>query len=172
MNMNVLETALIALTVLGYMLYRQVVTRPVTRHDLLLPLAGGIYFGGVYFGHPGSTSDIVMVAGATLFGIGTGLASAAVVNVWRDGATGLIMQREGWRYLLVLLGLVAMRVLLRVVAAALKLDVSASALNDVLIGMAMGNYAGRAMLVSVRALSLLGWHTNALPSRRDVRALR
>lgn len=168
--MNTLETAILALAVLGYMLYRQLVTRPVIRLDLLLPLAAGIYLAALYFGHPSGSAEITVVVGASLFGIATGLASAAVVRVWRDGASNLVMQRGGWRYLLVLLGLIAVRVALRVAVSALKLDVSEAVLNDAFIGMAVGSYGGRAVLVGLRAL--LGWDPNALPGRRDARVLR
>lgn len=170
--MTALQTELIALLVLGYMIYRQFVTRQVTRRDLLLPLIGAAYLTYVYLGHPGSLADIVMVTGASLFGVGAGLASATVVTIWRDGATSLVMQRGGWKYLLVLLGLVVVRMALHLAAFALKLDVSEAALNDAFIGMAVGNYAGRAALVSLRALALLGWDPGALPARRDVRASR
>lgn len=171
MNATTLQTALIALLVLSYMIYRQLVTRPVTRRDLLLPLAGAAYLAVVYFGHPGSAVDVALVVGAALFGVGTGLVSAAVVTVWRDIASGLVMQRGGWKYLLVLVGLILVRVLLRVLAYALKLDVSATVLNDAFIAMAVGNYAGRAVLVGSRALSLLGWDTSALPSRRSIHTM-
>jgi hypothetical protein len=156
------------------MVYRQFVTRPVTRRDLLLPLIGGIYLGVTYFaaGQSPRMTDMMMVAGATLFGLATGVASAAVVRVWRDGATGLVMQRGGWKYLLVLVGLILIRVLLRVVAYALKLHVDETALNDAFIGMAVGNYGGRALLVGIRALALLGWNPGALPASHDVRATR
>ena len=167
-----LQTELIALLVLGYMTYRQCVTRQVTWRDLLLPLIGAAYLTYVYLGHPSSEADIVMVIGAALFGIGTGLVSATVVTIWRDDATSLVMQRGGWKYLLVLLGLIVTRVLLRIAASALKLDVSEAALNDAFIGMAVGSYAGRAALVSIRALALLGWELGALPARRAVRASR
>lgn len=170
--MNTLETAILALIVLGYMLYRQMITRPVTRRDLLLPLVAGIYLAAVYFGHPSSPADVTVVAGAALFGIATGVASAAIVQVWRDGTTNLVMQRGGWRYLLVLLGLIAVRGALHVALSALKLDVSEAALNDAFIGMAVGSYNGRAVLVGLRALALLGWDPNALPGRRDARVLR
>ena len=170
--MTSLQTALIALLVYGYMIYRQFVTRQVAWRDLLLPLIGAAYLSYVYLGHPGSEADIVMVIGAALFGVGTGLASATVVAIWRDGATSLVMQRGGWKYLLVLLGLIVMRIALRIVAYALKLDVGEAALNDAFIGMAVGNYAGRSALVSIRALALLGWNPGALPARRRVRASR
>lgn len=170
--MTSLETALIALLVFGYMAYRQFVTRQVAWRDLLLPLIGAAYLTYVYLGHPGSATDVVMVTGAALFGVGSGLASATVVTIWRDDATSLVMQRGGWKYLLVLLGLIVVRILLRLAAYALKLDVSEAALNDAFIGMAVGNYAGRAALVSIRAVALLGWDYGALPARRGVRASR
>lgn len=170
--MTMIQTALLALLVLGYMIYRQFVTRPVTRNDVLLPVIGIVYLGVMYFGKPSNDGAVGLVVAATLFGAGTGLLSAAVVRVWHDGATGLVMQRGGWKYLLVLVGLIVVRLLLRLATSALKFDVTEAALNDAFIGMAVGNYAGRALLVGVRALALLGWDPNALPGRRDIRSMR
>ena len=170
--MTSLQSTLVALIVLGCMIYRQFGARQVAWRDLLLPLIGAAYLAYVYLGHPGSSADVVIVIGAALFGVGSGSASGAFVVIWRDETTSLVMRRGGWKYLLVLLGLIVTRVLLRIAASALKLDVSEAALNDAFIGMAVGSYAGRAALVSIRALALLGWELGALPARRAVRASR
>lgn len=165
--MNALQSALIALVVLVYMLYRQFVRRSVSQRDLLFPIAGGLYLAYVYLNNPGSATGVALVLGCALFGILTGLVSATVVQVWRDPSTGLVMQRGGWRYLAALLGLIVVRVLLRVGVTALRLNVGETALNDAFIGMAVANYAGRAIFVGLRALALLNWDMSALPRKRD-----
>ena len=48
-----------------------------------------------------------------LLGVGTGLTSGQLVRVWRDEATGIVFQRGGWRYLIVLVALLLVRVLIR-----------------------------------------------------------
>lgn len=169
--MNMLVTALIALLVLGLMVYRQFVTRQVTLRDLALPFAGIIYLAVTYLGQPTGAGNVVMIVGATLFGLATGLIGALVVKVWRDGSTGVVMQRGGWKYLAILAGLILFRLLLRVIVQSLRLGVNDTTLNDAFIGMAVANYAGRAVLVGIRAMALLGWDWAALPTRRDVRSM-
>ncbi len=170
--MPMLETALIALLVLAYMCYRQFIVRAVTRSDLLIPVVGAAYLAVVHFSQPASALDTLKIVGGALFGVATGLVSARVVRVWRDDATRLVMQRGGWKYLLALLGLVVVRIILRVSTQMFRLDVDVAVLNDALIAMAVGNYAGRALLVTIRTLILLGWNVSALPARRDLRATR
>lgn len=167
-----LETALVALLVLAFMCYRQFIARAVTRSDLMIPLIGAAYLAVVHFSQPTSGLDTLLIVGGALFGAASGLVSAQFVRVWRDAATGLVMQRGGWKYLLALLGLVAVRLVLRLATQMLRLDVDAAVLNDALIAMAVGNYAGRALLVTVRALALLGGDISDLPARRDLRATR
>ena len=45
----------------------------------------------------------------------TGLVSGQVVRVWRDSSSGMVFQRGGWSYVLVLLGLLAARILIYIV---------------------------------------------------------
>ena len=170
--MSMPENALIALLVLAFMFYRQFIVRAVTRSDLLIPLIGAAYLAVAHFSQPPGGLDTLMIIGGALFGGATGLASARVVRVWRDAATGLVMQYGGWKYLLALIGLIAVRLGLRMATQAHRLAVDGAVLNDALIGMAVGNYAGRALHVTIRALALLDWDISALPARRDLRATR
>lgn len=170
--MSMLETTLIALLVLAFMCYRQFIVRAVTRSDLLIPIIGAAYLAVAHFSQPASGPDTLMIVAGALFGALSGLVSARVVWVWRDAATGLVMQRGGWKYLLALLGLVVVRLALRVATQMLRLDVDAAVFDDALIAMAVGNYAGRALLVTMRALALLDWNISALPARSDLRAIR
>lgn len=165
--MNTIQSVLITLLVIGYMVYRLCVPQPVTSRNLFLPLAGAAYLTLLYVSRATTTTEIAIGIGATLAGVTTGIAGASVVRLWRDEVTGMVMQRGGWKYLLVLLGLIVVRILLRVAAHALKLNVSETGLNDAFIGMAVGNYAGRAVLVGLRALALRGVDGKALPIMRD-----
>ena len=164
--MTTIVMALVALAVLGFIIYRQLVTRPVTIRDLLLPLLGGLYLTAMYANQPGSAADLVTLVAGTVFGVATGLGSATMVAVWRDATTGTVLQRGGWKYLLVLVSLIVARILLRVAAQALHLDVSTIALNEALIGMAVGNYGGRAVLVGMRALALQDRTPTTTPGSR------
>lgn len=166
------ETAIVALLVFVFMCYRQFIVRAVTRSDLLIPLIGAAYLAAMHFSQPTSALDTLTICGGALFGVATGLSSALVVRVWHDEATGLVLQRGGWKYLLALVGLIVVRLVMRVATQMLRLDVDAAVLNDALIGMAVGNYTGRALLVTIRALALLGWNIDSLPARRDLRTIR
>jgi membrane protein CcdC involved in cytochrome C biogenesis len=168
--MDPIATALIAVVVVVYMLYRQFVQRPVTGRDIILPMLGGAYIGDRFLNGAGATG-IVVVLGVAAFGVATGLVSGFVVRVWRDAATGTVYQRGGWSYLAILLSLLAVRLVLRIIFSATG-TMDATVLNDAFIAMAIGNYAGRAITVGLRALALVGWDLEALPksaSRRPGR---
>ena len=59
----------------------------------------------------------------------------------------------------------AVRVVLHIAAAALLPGLDAATLNAAFIGMAIGNYIGRAITVGRRALALVRWDPAVLPSR-------
>ena len=160
--MDPITTALLAVAVFVFMLYRQFVQRPVTTRDLLLPILGGLYLGYRYLNGAGLAVDVLVIGGAIL-GVVTGLVSGVAVRVWQDSTTGQVLQRGGWTYLVILLALVAVRVLLHVVMTVAMPSLDATALNNAFIGMAVGNYAGRAITVGLRALALVGWDPGALP---------
>lgn len=165
--MDPITTALIAIVVAAFVLYRQFVQRPVTARDIAVPVIGGAYIAAHYLN--GGGAGLAAVVGTAAFGIATGIVGGFFVRVWRDAGTGSVFQRGGWSYLAILLGLLALRVVLRFVFGAMGL-LDATLLNDAFIAMALGNYAGRAITVGLRALALVGWDLEALPraaSRRQ-----
>jgi hypothetical protein len=145
------------------MVYRQFVQRPVTAKDIILPIVAGLYLADRYLTGGGLTAA-ALALGAAGTGIVTGLFSGVVVRVWQDASNGTVYQRGGWSYLAVLGGPVVVRVVLHVVFSATGL-VDATTLNTAFIAMAVGNYVGRAITVSLRALALVGWNFAALPAR-------
>jgi hypothetical protein len=171
--MNGLQTALLGAALFCYILYRQCVRRPVTRRDFLIPGIGALYLGTRYLG--GSTlrvRDAVFVLIATLVGIGMGLLCGQMIRVWRDEESGVVYQFGGWPYLVAFLGLLLVRVAMRVVSRQWDVVASAAVLNDAFIGMMIGNFLGRAINVGARALALLGWQFDALPSNTNIRRAR
>jgi hypothetical protein len=171
--MNGLQTALLGAALFCYILYRQCARRPVTRSDFLIPGIGALYLGSRYLG--GATlpvQDAVTVLAATLIGVGTGLLCGQVIRVWRDEASGIVYQFGGWPYLLSFLGLLLVRIAMRVVTRQWDVGASAALLNDAFIGMMIGNFLGRAVNVGVRAMALLDWQFDALRSTRPARRAR
>ncbi|GEM_PF-1899743 len=171
--MNGLQTALLGVALFCYMLYRQSVRRPVTPRDLLLPGIGALYLGTRYLG--GSSlqmQDAAILLTGTLLGIGTGLLCGQVIRVWRDQESGIVYQFGGWPYVVVFLSLLLVRIAMRVVTRQWEVGTSASVLNDAFIGMMVGNFLGRAVNVGARALALLDWQFDALPSKNTLRHAR
>jgi hypothetical protein len=171
--MDGLQMALLGAALFCYFLYRQCVRRPVTRRDFLIPGIGALYLGARYLG--GSTlrgQDGIIVLSATLIGIGTGLLCGQLIRVWRDQGSGVVYQFGGWPYLVAFLGLLLVRVAMRVVVRQWDLAANAAVLNDAFIGMMVGNVFGRAVSVGARALALLDWQFDALPSKTSLRRAR
>lgn len=159
--MDPITTALAAVAIVVYVLYRQFAQRPVTTKDIIIPIAGGLYLGDRYL-TGGSVTSAALVVGAAGIGIVSGLFSGFAVRVWEDASSGAVFQKGGWSYLAVLLGLVIVRIAVKVaVSSTGALD--PTTLNAAFIAMAIGNYAGRAITVGLRALALVGWDLQALP---------
>ena len=97
--------------------------------------------------------------------VGTGLVSGQVVRVWRDEATGIVFQRGGWRYLIVLIVLLLAQVLIRFVFMRSGSAVDETALNAALIAALVGNLLGRDIRTARRALLLAGGSFTNLSSR-------
>ena len=113
MNTNLIVTALLALVIVVFIFARQIIQRPVTQQSLLLPLILSVALGGVFLvSHPAPEGIVAVVIGAVL-GVGTGLVGGQLIRVWRDEATGIVFQRGGWRYLIVLIVLLLARVVIR-----------------------------------------------------------
>lgn len=171
--MNGLQVVILGAALFCYMLYRQCVRRPVTRRDFLIPGIGALYLGTRYLG--GSSLQVqnaaIVLVGA-LVGVATGLLCGRMIRVWRDQESGIVYQFGGWPYAVAFLSLLIVRIAMRVVARQWDFGTSAAILNDAFIGMMVGNFLGRAVNVGARALALLDWQFDALPSTRRVRRAR
>ena len=171
--MNGLQTAMLGAALFCYMLYRQCARRPVTRGDLLIPGIGTLYLATRYLGGASlQVQDAAILLVGALIGIGTGLLCGQMIRVWRDQESGIVYQFGGWPYAIAFLSLLIVRIAMRVVARQGDLGTSAVVLNDAFIGMMVGNFLGRAVNVGARALALLDWQFDALPSTRRVRRTR
>lgn len=165
MNTSVIITAVLALAIVIFIFVRQIIQRPVTQLSLLLPLILSAALGGVFLiNHPTPEGIVAVITGAAL-GVGTGLVSAPVIRVWRDEATGIVFQRGGWRYLIVLIILLLARVLIRFVFIWSGFAVDETALNAALIAALVGNFLGRDIRIALRALLLAGGSFVNLSSR-------
>src|ERR1700730_15113729 len=111
-----------------------------------MPLILSVVLGGVFLaGHPAPERIAAVFIGAAL-GVGTGLLSGQVVRIWRDETTGIVFQRGGWRYLIVLIVLLLARVLIRFLFIWSGSEVDETALNAALIAALVGNLLGRDIL--------------------------
>jgi len=86
-------------------------------------------------------------------------------RVWRDEATGMVFQRGGWRYLIVLIALLLARVLIRFLFIRSGSAVDETELNAALIAALVGNFLGRDIRIALRALPLAGGSFTKLSSR-------
>jgi hypothetical protein len=165
MNSNVIVTALLAVVIVVFIFVRQIIQLPVTQRSLLMPLILSVALGGVFLvGHPAPEGIAAVVIGAVL-GVGTGLVSGQVIRVWRDEATGIVFQRGGWRYLIVLIALLLARVLIRFLFIRSGSAVDETVLNAALIAALVGNFLGRDIRIALRALPLAGGSFTKLSSR-------
>jgi len=165
MTIDVIVTVVLALALVVFIFARQMMQRPVTQRGLLLPLVVCVALGGVFLvGHPALVA-VAAVGIGVVFGVGTGLVSGQVMRVWRDEATGIVMQRGGWRYLLVVIALLLVRVLIRFVLIASGITVDEAALNAAFIAAIVGNFLGRDIVIALRALPLAGGSFAKLSSR-------
>jgi membrane protein CcdC involved in cytochrome C biogenesis len=160
--------SLIAIAVLAivvvFIVVRQVMERPVTQRGLILPPALGIVLSVLFLAaHPAPASMAAVLLGAAI-GAVTGLFGSQVVRVWRDPATGVVLQSGGWHYLLVLLALLLARVIIHF-AFAQGGAIDATVLNSALIAALVGNLLGRDAGIARRALPLVGAHVAALSRR-------
>ena len=164
MTTNVIVTVLLALAIVVFIFVRQIIQRPVTQQSLLLPLIVSVALAALFLaGHPAAEGIVAVVIGA-LLGVGTGLVSGQVVRVWRDEATGIVFQRGGWHYLIVLIVLLLARVLIRFVFTWTGSAIDETALNAALIAALVGNLLGRDIRTALRALPLVGGSFTRLSS--------
>ena len=165
MTSNMMVTALLVLAIVVFIFVRQISQRPVTQQSLLLPLILSVAFGGLFLAdHPAPEGIVAVIIGAAL-GVSTGLVSGQVVRVWRDEATGIVFQRGGLRYSLVLIALLLARVLIRFLFIWSGLAVDEMALNAALIAALVGNFLGRDIRTALRSLPLAGGSFAKLSAR-------
>ncbi|GAC1347954.1 MAG: hypothetical protein NVSMB27_14560 [Ktedonobacteraceae bacterium] len=165
MNSTVIITALLVLGIVVFIFLRQIIQQPVTQRSLLLPVILSMVLGVVFLlSHPAREGSVAVLIGAVL-GVGTGLVSGQVIRVWRDEATGIVFQRGGWRYLIILIVLLLARVLLRFVFIKSGSAVDETALNAALIAALVGNFVGRDIRIALRALKLSGGSFTKLSNR-------
>jgi CcdC protein len=165
MTGNVIVTVLLALAIVVFIFARQIIQRPVTQQSLLLPLIVSVALAAVFLASQPAAEGIVAVIIGALLGVGTGLVSGQVVRVWRDEATGIVFQRGGWHYLIVLIVLLLARVLIRYLFIWSGSAVDETALNAALIAALVGNFVGRDIRTALRALPLAGGSFTKLSSR-------
>lgn len=155
MNANLIVTIVLALAIIIFIFARQLMERPVTQRGLLLPLAICVLLGVLYLAGLPTGAAILLVAIGLVFGVGTGLVSGQLMRVWRD-ATGTVLQRGGWRYLIVIIALLLVRVAIRFGVIASGITVDEVALNYAFIAAIVGNFVGRDIVIALRALKLAG----------------
>ena len=165
MNSNVIVTVLLALVIVVFIFARQIIQLPVTQRSLLMPLILSVALGGVFLVSRPAPAGIVAVIIGTVLGVGIGLVSGQLIRVWHDEATGIIFQRGGWRYLIVLIVLLLARVLIRFVFIWSGSAVDEMTLNAALIAALVGNFLGRDIRTALRALPLAGGSFTKLSSR-------
>ncbi len=165
MTTNMIVTVLLALVIVVFIFARQIVQLRVTQRSLLLPPILSVGLGGLFLvGHPATEGIAAMIVGAAL-GVGTGLVTGQVIRVWRDEATGIVFQRGGWRYLVVLIAMLLARVLIRYIFIWSGSAVDETALNAALIAALVGNLLGRDIRTALRALPLAGGSFTNLSGR-------
>ncbi len=154
-------TILIAVALIIYLLARQFFARPVSQRTLFTPLILAAVLGALFIAGAPTFAAVIAVVCGLLVGAVTGAIGGSVTRVWR-GQGGLIYQKSGWPYLLVLLGFIALRV-----AAYFLLHnlLAATALDDAFIAAVIANYLGRGGVVVMRALPMVGNRFEALPGR-------
>jgi hypothetical protein len=168
--MTPLATALLALAIFAWFLYRQIIARPVTKRDFTFPAIIAVIIGVRYLNDPTiSINDALVVFGGAAFGLLTGFLAGQMIRVWRDSETGIVWQHGGWRYAALFVVLLAVRLVAHIVLQNAGVITDAAVLNAAFIAMMLGNYLGRGASVGLRALALHGWNYDALPRHRGIR---
>lgn len=165
MLLNLMITVVVALALISFIFARQLMQRPVTQRGLLLPLVVCVLLGVWFLLTQPAFVTVAAVGIGVMLGVGTGLVSGQLMRVWREEATGVVLQRGGWRYLLVIIALLLVRVLIRVVLIASGISVDEAALNAAFIAAIVGNFVGRDIVIALRALPLAGGSFANLSSR-------
>ncbi len=151
LNQSALINILLIAAAIMYMCYKQIVQQMISNRDFMLPLVGAVYFALLILKGTVGMDSVLFVGAGSALGVLTGFLSGSVVRVWRDNATGTLYQRGGWNYVLVLVGLLAVRILLYLVLRSSGLMIGSSPIDIALIAFAVANYLGRTINVHMRA---------------------
>lgn len=151
LTQSALITILIVVAVIIYMCYKQIVQQLISNRDFTLPLVCAAYFALMVLNGTAGMDSILFVVAGSVLGILTGYMSGSVVRVWRDSNTGVLYQRGGWSYVMVLAGLMAVRIVLYIVLRSQGLMTGAGPINDAFIAFAVATYLGRTINVHMRA---------------------
>lgn len=165
MSTSTLSTLVIALCLIGFIMYRQMARRLVSQRGLLLPALLGVLLTGIFVSANPTLAAAAAVAVGAAFGVLSGLVSGQFMLVWRDGKTGGVYQQGSWRYLIAVLVLIAIRIAARFALQASGYAVDEVVLNDALLAAIVGNYLGRSIRIALRVLPLLGGSFSNLPAR-------
>lgn len=165
MSTSIFTTIVIALCLVGFIMYRQMTQRLVSQRGLALPALLGVLLGGIFVTTTPTLEADVLVALGAACGVLSGLVSGQFVRVWRDEQTGSIYQKGSWRYLIAVLALLVIRVAARYALQAGRYAIADVALNDAFIAVVVGNYLGRTIRLALRALPLVGGSLGNLPAR-------
>lgn len=157
MTHSELVSAAIALLIVIYLIVRQFQERSVSWKSLRFPVLAAVVCGVLFVYSNPALDGYVAVAGGAMFGLLTGVLGAQFVRLWR-GQDGVVYQKGDWRYLLILLAFIALRIVARV---ALGHVLSQTVMDGALIAAIIGNYLGRAATVLMRVAPLSPF----LPSR-------
>lgn len=156
-----LGIAVFALLLVIYLIVRQLQERRVSWSSLGLPAIVAIVLGGMFFSNNPTLGGAIAIACGTAFGLLTGVIGGRLIRLWR-GQDGVVYQKGDWRYLLVLLAFIAIRIVARF---ALGQVLSSTILDDAFIAALISAFLGRAVIVLMRVAPLTGQRFGSLPSR-------
>lgn len=164
--MNNLNTIIIMIIFLSYVISRLLSQRSVTRWNLLLPIGLGLYVGYSSTQYAQAATSIFVLGGA-FFGILLGLIVGQLVRVWRDETSGITHQQGDWLFVCIYLGIIALRFAAQFALQHSAFPPGAEALNGTMLAISIGTSIGRSVSIALRALALNHWNYNALPGRRE-----
>ena len=153
MNQSMLISILLIAAAIIYICYKQCVQQIVSNRDFMLPAVAAIYFAIVALNGTVDMNSVLFVLVGSVLGVLTGLGSGQVVRVWPDNKIGVVYQRGGWSYVLVLLGLLCARIIIYIILRYTGIvgGFGFGAINYAFIALAVGNYLGRSINVHLRA---------------------
>ncbi|MEV4802222.1 hypothetical protein AB0K18_19590 [Nonomuraea sp. NPDC049421] len=152
--MNSVETGLLILLVLAFVIYRQFKTRPADRSSVLyisaVMIVIGLVSGGLFDPHHFALS-LAFLAAEAVTGVGLGILRAMTVHIWTD-AQGVAWSKGTVWTLLAWLASIAVRVIEQVAGTSMGLTVTTGGIL-IFVGLTL---ATQALVVSRRVRALPG----------------